>query len=96
MASLSDRVYTRYKYITLPQAHFELETFRLVHYLHPSDYELRKLAGHPQPKPKSADSKGKNKKKKNKDKDDNNFTVPRNLDFQVKSFYINQQMISPI
>jgi len=57
----------------------------LVHYLHPSDYELRKLAGHPQPKPKSADSKGKNKKKKNKDKDDNNFTVPRNLDFQLDS-----------
>nr|CAG4634721.1 EOG090X04CK [Alona affinis] len=63
----------------------------LVYYLHPSDAELRKLAGLPQPKPKSKPNKpegehhkrSKNRRKWEEPKEDNTFTVPRNLDIQV-------------
>nr|CAG4643134.1 EOG090X04CK [Ilyocryptus agilis] len=51
----------------------------LVYYIHPSDSELRKLAGIPQPKPKT-------KSKDGEDGDeDKTFTVPRNLDVQLET-----------
>lgn len=67
-----------------------ISTFRLVYFLHPSDWELRKLAGLPQPKPKAKPKpeeenhrRHKNKRKWEEPKEDNTFTVPRNLDIQV-------------
>jgi hypothetical protein len=66
--------------------------FRLVYYLHPTDAELRKLAGLPQPKPKPKPKEGDNKRGKHKRKwaeepvEDKTFTVPRNLDLQVRLF----------
>ena len=73
------------KIIPFKNSKFFSFIYRLVHYLHPSDYDLRKLAGFPQPKPKPAESsnKSKSKRKKNKEKDDKTFTVPRSLDVQV-------------
>ena len=85
MASLSNRVCTRHPLYASVKVHFKLSTCSLVHYLHPSDYDLRKLAGFPQPKPKSAETKStsRSKRRKNKEIDDKNFTVPRNLDVEV-------------
>nr|CAG4650891.1 EOG090X04CK [Simocephalus serrulatus]SVE94172.1 EOG090X04CK [Simocephalus serrulatus] len=62
----------------------------LTYYLHPSDFELRKLAGIPQPKPKPKPKevetkRGKNKRKQKEVVDDKTFTVPRNLDIQLES-----------
>ena len=65
--------------------------FRLVYYLHPSDGELRKLAGIPQPKAKAKPKpenenhkRGKHKRKWEEPEEDKTFTVPRNLDIQVE------------
>jgi len=72
----------------------KLICFRLVYYLHPTDAELRKLAGLPQPKPKPKPKEGDNKRGKHKRKwaeepvEDKTFTVPRNLDLQVRLFSI--------
>ena len=61
----------------------------LVYYIHPTDSELKKLAGIPQPKPKQKPKEGENKRGKHKRKwveepvEDKTFTVPRNLDLQV-------------
>nr|SVE85428.1 EOG090X04CK [Daphnia pulicaria] len=63
----------------------------LVYYLHPTDAELRKLAGLPQPKPKPKPKEGDNKRGKHKRKwaeepvEDKTFTVPRNLDLQLET-----------
>nr|SVE76939.1 EOG090X04CK [Daphnia lumholtzi]SVE78164.1 EOG090X04CK [Daphnia lumholtzi] len=62
----------------------------LVYYLHPTDAELRKLAGIPQPKPKPKPKEGENKRGKNKRKweepvEDKTFTVPRNLELQLET-----------
>nr|CAG4641610.1 EOG090X04CK [Eurycercus lamellatus] len=62
----------------------------LVYYLHPTDSELRKLAGIPQPKPKPKPKEGEHKRGKHKRKweepqDDKTFTVPRNLDVQLET-----------
>ena len=60
-----------------------------MYYLHPTDAELRKLAGIPQPKPKAKPKEGDNKRGKHKRKwteetvEDKTFTIPRNLDLQV-------------
>lgn len=71
----------------------------LVYYLHPTDTELRKLAGIPQPKPKQKPKEGENKRGKHKRKwveepvEDKTFTVPRNLDLQVFNSFINPHII---
>nr|CAG4649246.1 EOG090X04CK [Scapholeberis mucronata]SVE93551.1 EOG090X04CK [Scapholeberis mucronata] len=62
----------------------------LVYYLHPTDAELRKLAGLPQPKPKPKPKEGINKRGKNKKKleepvEDKTFNVPRNIDLQLQT-----------
>nr|CAG4644709.1 EOG090X04CK [Leptodora kindtii] len=64
----------------------------LVYYLHPTDEELRKLAGIPQPKVKevnkdikSSFSKKKRKGKNHEESDDKTFMVPRNLDIQLET-----------
>ena len=61
----------------------------MVYYLHPSDDELRKLAGipipKPKPKPKEGEThrRGKNRRKWEEPEEDKTFTVPRSLDVQV-------------
>lgn len=65
-----------------------------MYYLHPTDAELRKLAGIPQPKPKPKPKEGDNKRGKHKRKraeepvEDKTFTVPRNIELQVSFWFI--------
>ena len=66
---------------------------RLVYYLHPSDDELRKIAGIPIPKPKpkpkeETHRRGKNRRKWEEPEDDKTFTISRSLDVQVLSIQI--------
>ena len=65
-----------------------------MYYLHPTDAELRKLAGIPHPKPKPKPKEGDNKRGKHKRKraeepvEDKTFTVPRNIELQVSFWFI--------
>lgn len=68
-------------------------SFRLVYYLHPTDFELRKLAGIPQPKPKPKPKESENKRGKHRRKweepaeeENKTFNVPKNLDLQARLF----------
>jgi len=56
-------------------------SYRLRRYLHPTDDELRELAG--VPKDISGKGKGKGNKFSKDDKNPNAFHVPRNLDITV-------------
>lgn len=61
----------------------------LVYYLHPSDDELRKIAGIPIPKPKpkpkeETHRRGKNRRKWEEPEDDKTFTISRSLDVQLE------------
>lgn len=76
------------KQFVIPITIFDITSDRLVYYLHPTDFELRKLAGIPQPKPKAKPKEGEKKRGKNKRKweepvEEKTFNIPRNLDFQV-------------
>ena len=61
---------------------------RLVRYLHPSDEELRKLAGVPPPTNKH--------RRREMDKKDNSFTVPKNLDIQLESAHVTEFDVLPL
>ena len=54
-----------------------------MYYLHPTDEELRNLAGVPKDKGKKGKG-GKNSSKERAPKDDGTFTVPRSLDLPME------------
>nr|CAG4646965.1 EOG090X04CK [Megafenestra aurita]SVE92323.1 EOG090X04CK [Megafenestra aurita] len=73
----------------------------LVYYLHPTDFELRKLAGIPQPKPKAKPKEGEKKRGKNKRKweepvEEKTFNIPRNLDFQLETAKVLPRDVLPL
>ncbi|KAK2154940.1 hypothetical protein LSH36_253g03020 [Paralvinella palmiformis] len=61
---------------------------RLVRYLHPSDEELRKLAGVPPPSNKY--------RRKDADRKDSSFTVPKNLGIQLDSVRVTEFDVLPL
>jgi hypothetical protein len=62
---------------------FNFVCLRLIRYLHPTDGELRGLAGVPKDIMTSGKGKGKNKGNKDDYKNPNTFHIPKNLDISV-------------